>query len=710
MARAAFVSWWRGHRRAGGERLGDSLSRPAERPSRAAILGAIALAVVPLLLVAGLSALQSETWDEARLVLGLIATAVLCTGGLGWWLGGRLTAAHARELHARVGAEAAAERTGRLQAVTAALSATLTRDEVADVILSHGIAAVEARAGWIVQMADDGHLLRVLHSVGLPDGILERWTTFSADDPTAVSDAALTGQMIVLASPAEALARYPNTADAIRLTGNAAWVAAPLRVDGRTVGALGLSFAAARRFSQADRELIETIARQCTQALERARLYEAEMAAHLAAEQAQRRLAFLASASRLLASSLDYERTLQQVAQLAVPDLADWCIVDLVQGDGSVRRIAVVHADPARAELALELQRRYPRLAPRARHTLRRVLETGQSWLDPQIAEERLIAEARDSEHLALLRGLGFSGEIIVPLAGRDRVLGTITLVAATPSRRYDAEHLALAEDLAGRCALAIENATLYQQARNAVQTRDEFLSIASHELRTPMTSVRGHAQLLRRTLERAPLDPERIRQQADAIVRGSDRLTALIQDLLDVSRIRTGRLDLRLDRFDLAGFVRELVGRQQEQVEPSHRFRLDLPDGPCPVVADADRVEQVLTNLLDNAVKYSPNGGEIVVAVRPEAALARISVSDHGIGVPPEALERVFEPFGRAPNAEASQVPGMGLGLFICRSIVERHGGRMWAESPGEGQGTTLVVELSLEACVEPEPSPVGI
>ncbi|HEV8637284.1 MAG TPA: GAF domain-containing sensor histidine kinase [Chloroflexota bacterium] len=543
MVRAALV-WWHGGRPAAVARLADRLARLAERPSRAAaVLGAIALAVVPLLFVAGLGALWAEAFDDAS----QRATALLCAGGLGWWLGRRLTAAHAREQRARGAAETAAERIGRRRAV-------------------------------------------------------------------------------------------------------------------------------------------------------------------LAAEQAQRRLAFLASASRLLASSLDYERTLQQVARLAVPELADWCIVDLVEEAGSLRRIAVVHVDPAKRELALELQRRYPRLAPHARHTMRRVLETGAPWLDPEIAEERLVAEARDADHLALLRGLGFRGEIVVPLTGRDRILGTITLVAATTGRRYDAEHLALAEELAQRCALAIENAMLYQEAKNAVQARDEFLSIASHELRTPMTSVRGHAQLLRRTLEREPLDTERIRQQADAIVQGSDRLTALIQDLLDVSRIRTGRLELRLGQFDLGAFVRELVARQQEQTDQTHRFRIELPDGPCPVIADADRIEEVLANLLDNAVKYSPDGGEIAVAVRPDGTLARISVSDRGIGVPPEALERVFEPFSRAPNAEVSQVPGMGLGLFICRSIIERHGGRMWAESPGEGQGTTMRIELPLEARVEPEPAAVGL
>jgi signal transduction histidine kinase len=623
---------------------------------------------------------------------------------------GWLSRRAARRERARAGAETAVERIGRLQAVTAALSATLTRDQVAEVILSHGIAAVGASAGWIVLLAEDGRALRVLRSVGLPTGILERWAHFPEDDPTSISDAARTGEMVVLASPSEALARYPNTADAISLTGNAAWVAAPLRVHGRIVGALGLSFAAARSFSQSDRELIETIARQCAQALERARLYEAELAAHQAAEEARRRLAFLASASRLLASSLDYEHTLQQVAGLAVPELADWCIVDLVERDGSVRRVAVVHADPARRHLALELQRRYPRLAPRARHTLRRVIDSGEPWLDPEVAEERFVAEARDPEHLALLRGLGFAGEIVVPVTGRDRVLGAITLVASTPARRFGEEHLTLAEELAQRCGLAVESAMLYQEAKNAVQARDEFLSIASHELRTPMTSLRGHAQLLRRTLERAPLDPERIRQQADAIVQASDRLTALIQDLLDVSRIRTGRLDLRLGEFDLGAFVRELVARHEEQIDRTHRFRLDMPDGPRPVVADADRIEQVLTNLLDNAVKYSPGGGEVAVALRLDGGLAHLSVRDQGIGVPETALERVFEPFGRAPNAEASQVPGMGLGLFICRSIVERHGGRMWAESPGEGLGTTLLVELPLRACVAPEPTAVAV
>ena len=403
-------------------------------------------------------------------------------------------------------------------------------------------------------------------------------------------------------------------------------------------------------------------------------------------------LRFLAKASEILADSLDYETELERVAQLAVPILADWCVVDLLGEDGYLHRLAIVHRDPAKAEVAAELKRRYPKLAPDQSHTVWRVLPAGPPWFDPQITESRFVTEARDAAHLALLRQLGFSAEMVLPLIARGRPLGAITLVLANNSRRYGPQDLALAQELARRAALAIDNARLYQEAQNAIRVRDQFLSIAAHELRNPVTVVKGTADLLSRAVPDGTLD-ERQRRLLRNITQAADRLVALTDDLLDISRIQVDQLQLQPEHVDLRQLVNDVASRYREQLAERHRLELDLPAAPCPIVADASRLEQVLVNLLANAVKYSPDGGAIAVALRHEDAGALILVRDKGIGLPPGAAETIFTPFDRGANARG--IPGMGLGLSICRSIVERHGGRIWAESGGEGCGTTLSVWL---------------
>jgi signal transduction histidine kinase len=285
----------------------------------------------------------------------------------------------------------------------------------------------------------------------------------------------------------------------------------------------------------------------------------------------------------------------------------------------------------------------------------------------------------------------------MLPLAARGRSLGVMTLVLSDDSRHYGPRDLALAQELARRAALAIDNARLYQEAQRAIRARDEFLSIAAHELRNPVTVLKGAADLL----HRPPPDPDaavaRQERLLDQIAKAADRLVELTDDLLDISRIQLGQLPLRPEPLDLAVLIPEVVGRYRERPGGAERLRLDVP-ATVPLVADAGRLEQVLVNLIDNAFKYSPDGGEIAVTLRREDGGARVQVRDEGIGLPAEALESIFEPFGRAENT--SGIPGMGLGLFICRSIVERHGGRIWAESAGEDQGATLHLWFPGDRC----------
>jgi signal transduction histidine kinase len=421
----------------------------------------------------------------------------------------------------------------------------------------------------------------------------------------------------------------------------------------------------------------------------------AEMRANLAARTAEReRLIsaqhFLAEASAILASTLDYEATLAHVAQLTVPQLADWCVVDILDRDGVLRRLAVAHADPsgtAQARLLQELagQPEVPAVAE--------VIQAGRAVLYTQISDDLLASVARDAEHLQTLRALGVRSAMIVPLVVRGRTLGGIVLVSAQSGRRYGPEDLAQAEELARRCAQAIDNARLYDAAQEGLRVRDEFLSTAAHELKTPISVIKGYVELLRRRL--AAGRPLHETQVLEVLERQCNRLTRLIQDFLDVARAEYGQLELRSERCDLAALVRAVVERLQATTS-AHCLELCVI-ASAPVVVDRDRIEQVVENLLSNAIKYSPGGGHIWVTVDVLAGEAVVSVRDEGVGIPSDRQARLFERFYRAHAGTPHDYGGMGIGLHLSREIVVRHGGRMGFSSI-EGEGSTF--SFSVPVC----------
>lgn len=282
-------------------------------------------------------------------------------------------------------------------------------------------------------------------------------------------------------------------------------------------------------------------------------------------------------------------------------------------------------------------------------------------------------------------------GLLVAPLRTRDRFVGTLGAVRGRTDPPFTPADAALLLDLADRAAAAVDSARAYAEAREAVQARDRFLEIAAHELKTPLTSLLGTAQLLVRVHGAGRLTRQALGRHAEVLTASAHRLARLVDDLLDIVRLRTGQLSIRREPTDVAAVVRAAVSL----TATPGRVVLDLPDAPCWIDGDADRLTQVVENLLDNGLKYSPDGGPVRVSVTTEGDQVVLRVADHGIGVPPDAGERIFEPFGRAANAEALALPGMGLGLHICRHVVEQHGGRIHAESDGVGHGTTLIVEL---------------
>jgi signal transduction histidine kinase/FixJ family two-component response regulator len=420
-------------------------------------------------------------------------------------------------------------------------------------------------------------------------------------------------------------------------------------------------------------------------------LYVREQVARAEAEAAQQHSSFLAEASKQLAGSLDYQVTLASLARLAVPMLADRCVVYMLEESGQIRRVETVHADPAKAELLLDIQRRYL-VSPEAPEGVAKVLRTGQPELIPEVSDAWLESFAHDREHYELLRALGPKSYMFVPLVARGRTLGAIAFVSVESGRRYSPRDLALADDLGRRAGVAVDNARLYRQAQEAIQARDEFLSIASHELKTPLTSLQAHVQMLLRGVQKGQLPAaEQLEKRLERAEQASKRLVQLINGLLDVSRISAGRLELEPERVELVEVVREVAARFGPELAEAGCVLQLIADSPTVGNWDRFRVEQVLNNLLSNAVKYGP-GRPIQVRVEAEEGTARLAVRDFGIGIAPEQIERIFARFERA--VPARNYGGLGLGLYIVRQIVEAHGGTIQVESQ-PGAGSTFTVEL---------------
>ncbi len=411
-------------------------------------------------------------------------------------------------------------------------------------------------------------------------------------------------------------------------------------------------------------------------------------------KQAEETAHFLAAASAVLASSLDDATILENLARLAVPRVADWCVVDMVAAGGTFRRSAVAHVDPAKVELLDALERRYP-TDPNAPHGYPLVIRTGQPELIPEISGALLAAVATDAAHLEMLRALGLRSNLCVPLTARGRTIGALTLATAESRRIYGPADLALAEDLAHRAALAIDNARLYQEAQTAIRLRDEFLSVAAHELKTPVTGLLGYAQLLERRAAREPATNERVRHAVRVIGAQAERLSRLVESLLDVSRLETGSFVLDRQPVDLCALVRE-VGQETQPALHRHTLECICDAGPVAVEADRLRLEQVIQNLLQNAIKYSPEGGPIMLRVERHADHAALIVSDQGVGIPQEARPHLFERFYRASNIAGSNISGIGIGLYLANEIVTRHGGTIEVTST-EGAGSTFTVRLPL-------------
>jgi signal transduction histidine kinase len=686
--------------------------------------------------------------------------------------------------------EKAAETLRKLEQVTTTALGHFSLDDLVPSLLGQIRAVLGADTAAILLLDETGGRLMMRVTVGFAEDELSQAVPVPLGQGLAGRVAASREPWLV-----EDLSEIELVSPVLRTHGIQSLIAIPLVVEDRVIGVAHVGSEEKHHFGSSDVRLLELIADRIALALNQSRLLAAERAA-------QERLAFLGDASSLLGSSLNYEDTLARIAQLAVPRLADWCAVDMLAHDGSIRRLATTHVDPAKARWAWELTRRFP-VDPNDTTGVPLVLRTGEPQFLPEIPTALLeAATAQRPELKEILDQLGLTSAMIVPISTRGRALGAISFFWAESGRRYVEADLDLAVDLGRRAGIAVDNAQLYRQAEERAQAarvlasvgdgvvlvdvggfvrywnraaeaitglprstvldrravdaipgwhtvlqhvpvaldpvavprahslplgvgerelwlsvtgvavidgtvyafRDlteeralealkaEFVSTVSHELRTPLAAIYGAAMTLRR--DDVVFDEDQNLTLLSVITNESDRLARTVNAILWASRLDSDALSTTIESCDPVGLARDVVDAQRTHL-PSH-VRLELvaqPDLPA-VAADPDKVRQVLVNLVDNAVKYSPDGGEVRVEISNESEGIRFAVRDPGLGIPYGEQRRIFDKFYRLDPDMTRGIGGTGLGLYICRELVRRMEGRIWVTSE-PGRGSTFAFEL---------------
>ncbi|MDI3289730.1 AAA family ATPase [Polyangium sp. 15x6] len=578
------------------------------------------------------------------------------------------------------------------------ISGEIVLDKLLRTLLTVVLEQGGAQRGCLIVCREGGSSIEAeasLEGRGVATKLLESQPLSSSLVPVSIVNYALRTKERVILEDASEAAKYASEPYIARVRPRSL-LCLPIVQQTEVVGLLYLeNNLLAGAFTPDRLVALSLLATQAAISLEKAKLLGMEQAARAAAEAAERRATFIAEAGAVLSESLDYQETLARLAWLCVQSISDWCVIDIVEG-GEIRRIAGAHKDPAKAPLVEELQRRYP---PRwnSPHAASRVLRTGQPVLIPELSEEVIGKLVVDDEHLRLSHELGAQSSMIVPLVAHGQTLGVLSVVSSAPERRYGRADLVLVEEVARRAAVAIDNARLYRKTQEAVRVRDEFLTVASHELNTPVTSLRLTLQSIDRAIRSGwPADTQAMGKMVERALRQGTRLARLNKALVDVSQLHAGRLPLEREEVDLATLIRNAIDQLKPELSQA-RCTVDIQDGQHVVGHwDPDRIEQIVTNLLSNAAKFGA-GKPIEIFYGENEGIARIVVNDHGIGIDPARQERIFDRFERAASENYG---GLGLGLYISRRIAEAHGGTLRVQSePGAGSSFTL--ELPRVGCV---------
>lgn len=727
------------------------------------------------------SALALPLWVAAAVAAGVISTRLRRT-----------------EHQARAEAEAATSRLTRLEAITETALSRLELGELLDELLSRIQDVLAADTAVMLLLDEDGKGLVPTASKGFsedPRGSIR----IPIGEGFAGRVAAQRATVVV-----DDIDQAEIVNPLLREQGIRSLIGVPLLHLGELIGVVHAGSHRSHYFSADDGLLLQLVADRVALAITQSRLFEAERKARREAETAHEQVAFLARVSEVLASSRDYQSTLERVAELAVPMLADEVLIDMVEVEGGLLRLASAHADPATLEVIRELEGRYPP-APDAVFGAGAVIRSREPQLAAEISDEMVDAMARDDEHKSLIQNLGLRSFITVPLLTRDRVLGAITFIASTSDRSYGPADLEFAQELARRAAVAIENARLHAETeeraraslvldrvgegvflvdragvvrlwnpaaaaitgisaeevvgkpaaeripgwaavgervpvgisanpaelrpeplpldlgkreiwllisgvsfpegivyafrdmteeRGLREFQTEFVATISHELRTPLAAVYGAAMTIQQRGD--ALDDDARSRLLSVVYDEASRLSRIIDDVLWASRLESGRLEFAIEKCRPEAIAESVVEAANAHLPSGVTLELRADSSLPQIATDADKVHQVLANLLENAVKYSPNGGRVKLTIEPNGGFVRFAVSDEGLGIPTGEIPRIFEKFYRLDPNQTRGVGGTGLGLYISRELVQRMSGRIWAEST-EGKGSTFFVELPL-------------
>jgi PAS domain S-box-containing protein len=407
-------------------------------------------------------------------------------------------------------------------------------------------------------------------------------------------------------------------------------------------------------------------------------------------KQAEEKTRLLADAGATLGASLDYQATLAELSRLLVPRFADWCAVDLLIEGDTLQRVAVHHRDPSRVALASEIFARFPP-RPDDDHGPWHVIRAREPEWAAAITDAMLQAGTDDPDHLAMLRGLRLQSFICVPLIARDTAIGALTVVYAESGRQYLPADVPLCADLAGRAAIAVDNARLYERLRVEDRRKDEFLATLAHELRNPLAPIRTGLALLRATTDQTTVE-----RTKDVMERQLGHMVRLIDDLLDLSRVTRGAVSLNLERLDLWSVVGHAIEASRPLLDAAGvQLVVRPPEEPIILDADRTRMSQIFSNILNNAAKFTDRGGRVELVAVEAGSDVLISVTDTGTGIPREMLSQIFEMFVQVRGTPMAGHTGLGIGLTLVQRLVELHGGRVWAESAGPGRGSIFYVRM---------------
>jgi PAS domain S-box-containing protein len=571
-----------------------------------------------------------------------------------------------------------AELRRRLSTIIAASGSLLLSPRIDDVLtaivnVARDVLPADAYALWRI----DGDVWRVAASSGLSPYFVA--ITYPAGTPIDLVPNQL---RIVTDGDAEWLSERQA---AYGVEGIRSLMAVPLQVGSEIAASIVFYFRRLHAFTEVEQESAEGFGILASAVINTAQMYESQRRSRYEAD-------FIAEATSLLASSLDFREALGRLAHRIVPQIADWCGFYLATDDEAELETVCVVADSGLEASHVEAFDREDPGEPQAPFSVQQVIRSGAAVLigdwTRDTSQETVGIGRRNVAGL-----IGVSSVIAVPLVAHARTLGAFTLGTAMSGRAFGSDDLRFAQDLAYRVALSIDNSLSYEDARAANRLKDEFLANLSHELRTPLNAIVGYARMLRT----GALPEERRSRAYEVLDNNAAALTQIVEDVLDISRIVTGKIRLHVEPVAVAPIVATSV----ETVRPgadAKGIRIDLPaDGKAVVAGDRDRLLQVFWNLLSNAVKFTPNRGSITIGVRTGSGMCEVSVADSGIGIERHVLPHVFERFRQGDSRFSREHGGLGLGLAIARQIVELHGGTISAESEGPGKGALFRVCLPL-------------